>query len=37
VHNYEAINWHIVHAICAQHLGDFVGFAVAVQVSSQLP
>lgn len=27
VHNYTAINWEIVHAICAGSLGDFRRFA----------
>jgi uncharacterized protein YutE (UPF0331/DUF86 family) len=27
VHNYEAINWAIVHSIATQHLEDFEGFA----------
>lgn len=27
VHNYEAINWQIVHAIATRHLGDFRDFA----------
>lgn len=30
VHNYEAINWAIVHAIATQHLDDFREFAMAV-------
>ena len=30
VHNYEAINWHIVHAIATRHIGDFRDFAHAV-------
>lgn len=30
VHNYEAINWQIVHAIATRHLGDFKGFSRAV-------
>lgn len=30
VHNYEAINWQIVHAIATKHLGDFKEFAAAV-------
>lgn len=32
VHNYEAINWHIVHAIVTNHLGEFADFAKAVIV-----
>lgn len=30
VHNYEAIDWSIVHAICTKNLGDFNDFAKAV-------
>jgi len=30
VHNYDAINWHIVHSIASQHLDDFSEFAKAV-------
>ncbi len=30
VHNYEAINWTIVHAIARNHLSDFECFAKAV-------
>jgi uncharacterized protein YutE (UPF0331/DUF86 family) len=30
VHNYEAIDWAIVHAIVTRHLGDFDDFAGAV-------
>ena len=30
VHNYEAIDWHIVHAIATRNLGDFSDFAKAV-------
>ena len=30
VHNYEAINWHIVHTIVCDHLDDFNQFAKAV-------
>lgn len=30
VHNYEAINWQIVHAIATIHLSDFKDFAQAV-------
>jgi len=32
VHNYEAINWAIVHAIATRHLVDFEAFAKAVAV-----
>ena len=27
VHNYEAINWAIVHQVCRHHLSVFLGFA----------
>ena len=27
VHNYDAINWHIVHSIVRNHLADFTAFA----------
>jgi uncharacterized protein YutE (UPF0331/DUF86 family) len=30
VHNYERINWLIVHSIVKYHLGDFVQFAKMV-------
>lgn len=30
VHNYEAINWEIAHAIATRHVSDFAAFAVAV-------
>jgi len=30
VHNYEAMDWRIVHAICTTHLTDFSAFARAV-------
>ena len=30
VHNYEAINWHIVYAIATRHLSDFKAFARAI-------
>jgi uncharacterized protein YutE (UPF0331/DUF86 family) len=30
VHNYNAIDWKIVHAICQHHLGDFREFAQMV-------
>ena len=30
VHNYEAINWQIVHAIATRHMGDFTDFARSV-------
>ncbi len=30
VHNYEAINWQIVHAIATRRVGDFTDFARSV-------
>jgi len=30
VHQYQAIDWAIVHAICVRHLEDFRAFARAV-------
>lgn len=30
VHNYDAIDWAIVHAIATRHLGDFEDFARAI-------
>lgn len=30
VHNYEAINWQIVHSILVDHLNDFSAFAKSV-------
>lgn len=30
VHNYETINWQIVHAIATNHLSDFKNFALAI-------
>ena len=30
VHNYDAINWHIVHSIAKDHLADFSAFARVV-------
>ncbi|MDD5276311.1 MAG: DUF86 domain-containing protein [Methylovulum sp.] len=30
VHNYDAINWHIVHSIVKNHLADFTEFAKIV-------
>ncbi len=37
VHNYDAINWAMVHSIATQHLADFSAFALAVskQLSTQ--
>jgi uncharacterized protein YutE (UPF0331/DUF86 family) len=30
VHNYEEINWGIVHQVCRHHLSDFREFAQAL-------
>lgn len=30
VHNYEAIDWQLVHAIATRHLDDFTRFASAI-------
>jgi uncharacterized protein YutE (UPF0331/DUF86 family) len=30
VHNYEAIDWEITHAIASRHMSDFAAFAAAV-------
>ena len=30
VHNYNAIDWHIVHSLCRRHLDDFRDFAVCI-------
>lgn len=30
VHQYEAMDWQIVHAICTRHLDDFRAFAKAI-------
>ena len=32
VHNYDDINWHIVHSIIKNHLADFSGFAKVVMM-----
>lgn len=34
VHNYEAINWEITHAIATRHLDDFAAFATSVVEST---
>ena len=34
VHNYEAINWDIAHAIATRHVDDFAEFAAAVVAST---
>jgi uncharacterized protein YutE (UPF0331/DUF86 family) len=30
VHNYERINWEVVHSVCSRHLDDFRAFARVV-------
>jgi uncharacterized protein YutE (UPF0331/DUF86 family) len=39
VHNYESINWEIVHSIAKYHLADFSEFAkmVAVRLVNECP
>jgi uncharacterized protein YutE (UPF0331/DUF86 family) len=37
VHNYEAIDWRIVHAICRYHLVDFQEFARAILDGMERP
>lgn len=34
VHNYEAIDWEITHAIATRHMDDFAAFAAAVVAST---
>lgn len=34
VHNYEAIDWQIAHAIATRHMNDFTAFATAVVEST---
>jgi len=34
VHNYEAIDWEITHAIATRHVNDFAAFAAAVVAST---
>lgn len=34
VHNYEAIDWQIAHAIATRHVDDFAAFAAAVVEST---
>lgn len=36
IHNYDAINWHIVHTIVNHHMTDFLAFAkiVAMQLNA---
>lgn len=35
VHNYESINWAIVHSIAKHHLADFSEFAKAVAIKAE--
>lgn len=37
VHNYDAINWHIVHNIVKDHLTDFSAFAEVVKLKLNQP
>lgn len=37
VHNYEAINWQIVHTIVCDHLDDFNQFAKAISIWVESP
>jgi uncharacterized protein YutE (UPF0331/DUF86 family) len=37
VHNYDAINWHIVHSIVKDHLTDFSAFAEVVKLKLNQP
>jgi uncharacterized protein YutE (UPF0331/DUF86 family) len=34
VHNYEAIDWEITHAIATRHVNDFAAFAAGVVAST---
>ncbi len=34
IHNYEAIDWQIAHAIATRHMDDFTAFAKAVVTAS---
>ena len=36
VHNYESINWHIVHAIATRNISDFIDFAQVVMENGGL-
>ncbi|MEF8729755.1 MAG: DUF86 domain-containing protein [Accumulibacter sp.] len=36
IHNYEAIDWHIVHSICQRNLDDFRDFAACILDREQL-
>jgi len=35
VHQYEAIDWQVMHAICQHHLGDFTQFAKVAYAALQ--
>lgn len=37
VHNYDAINWHMVHSIASSHLDYFSAFAKVVSMSFDNP
>ena len=37
MHNYEAINWHIVHSIVKNNLADFSAFAKVVSIKLNQP
>jgi uncharacterized protein YutE (UPF0331/DUF86 family) len=36
IHNYDAIDWHIVHSICQRSLNDFRDFATCIVKLEQL-
>ncbi len=36
VHQYEVIDWYMVHAICQHHLGEFTQFAKAAYAALQV-
>ena len=36
IHNYDAIDWHIVHSICQRNLNDFRDFAACIVNLEQL-
>jgi uncharacterized protein YutE (UPF0331/DUF86 family) len=37
VHNYQAMNWHMVHSIATSHLSDFTAFAKVVALRLDTP
>jgi uncharacterized protein YutE (UPF0331/DUF86 family) len=37
VHNYDVINWHMVHSIASSHLDDFSAFAKVVSMRLDKP